>query len=187
MDSEAIDLKCRYTLNCEHDLDVAMILPCSETVCMKCIEKNLIIIANEDPAGTSCSHSDDLLLSSTTSQSEIKFLECSLCGETHYLHDIIPNKLVNSILESRKTLKISESQSSRQLKNLILDFRNKLDYKEELLNKCVQFNKEDITLRVESIKCELEKFSHEMLGELDEIEETFEKYTLFSSTFRSIR
>ena len=38
----------------------------------------------------------------------------------------------------------------------------KLDFKNEMLNNVVQYNKDDITLKVESIKCELEKFVYEM-------------------------
>lgn len=167
-----LDLKCR--LNKEdvpHDFDVAMILPCSETVCLKCIEKSLIIMANDGD------------------ESEIKFLECPFCSETHYFNEIIPNKLVNSLLQQATANENKQIVSSHQQQTIpqnqklleiaIEEFKNKLDYKNELLNKVIEFNKEDITVKVESIKCDLERFAHNMFNELSIAENTLEKLIIF--------
>ena len=163
-----LELKCRLNNDDEpHDFDTdAMILPCSETVCLKCIEKSMIIIANGDEKDSDAN--------------EVKFLECRFCGQTHYLNEIIPNKLVNSILKKENSKQISiQTQplpsNHKALENLVDEFKTKLDYKNELLNKVVQFNKEDIEVKVESIKCDLDMFAHDMFQELSIVEETLEK------------
>ncbi len=58
-------------------------------------------------------------------------------------------------------------------------FKTKFDYKNELLNKVIEFNKEDITVKVESIKCDLEMFAHNMFNELSVAEDTLEKLLKF--------
>ena len=105
MDSEIFYLKCKYS-STEHELDYAHILPCSEAVCSKCIESNLIL--NED---------------TESSGNEKKYIICSICTKTHSLNEIIPNKLVNSILESKKAAKITEKKSNTHLKSLIKEFK----------------------------------------------------------------
>ncbi len=167
-----LELKCRLNKDDEpHDFDVAMILPCSETVCSRCIEKNLIIMPNDED------------------ENEIKFLECPFCGETHYFNDIIPNKLVNSILQQATAATVKNESLSLQpeppqtprphnqnlFETAITEFKTKFDYKNELLNKVIEFNKEDITVKVESIKCDLEMFAHNMFNDLSIAENTLEK------------
>ena len=121
-------------------------------------------------------------------ESETKFLECPFCKETHYFNEIIPNKLVNSLLQQATGNKtqlmtldqqLAIPQNHKLLENAINEFKTKFDYKNELLNKVIEFNKEDITVKVESIKCDLERFAHNMFNELSIAENTFEKYDFF--------
>ena len=76
MDSSNDHLICRY-LQPAHELNEVRILPCGETVCQACIFKSV------DPV-------DELQL------------DCLLCKTVHKLKDIIPNKLVNNLLENKR-------------------------------------------------------------------------------------
>ena len=88
-------LVCKY-LEPKHDLIDAKILPCGETVCNNCISKSL---------------------DSTSTQIE----QCALCGGTHQMKDIIPNKLVNSLLETKRVIADRDNKTLANLKKMTME------------------------------------------------------------------
>lgn len=141
-------LICKYK-EPTHDLADAKILPCGETVCANCVKSSL------------------------DSNESLKF-ECQLCKNEHFLKDIIPNKLVNSLLENKKVCTTKETKALEALKKLTKELIEKFDYKDELLSKVVQYAKEDVSLKIESLKIELDKLENNIFRELCEIEEQFQ-------------
>lgn len=89
-------LVCKY-LEPHHDLNDAKILPCGETVCNNCISKSL-----DSSSPTSAPHIE----------------KCALCGQAHQLKDIIPNKLVNSLLEAKRVIADRDNKTLANLKKM---------------------------------------------------------------------